>query len=216
MNLNKNNIRFYAVTDRKWTGKMTLLEQIEAALAGGVTCLQLREKNMGFDDFLEEAKEVKKICIKYNVPLIINDEPSVALKSGADGIHIGQDDMEISEVRKKVGKDFIIGVSAHNKSEAVLAERGGADYLGCGAVFGSSTKSNTNPISLETVSQICSVVSIPVVAIGGINKTNILRLSGTGVDGAAIISAIFSADDIKKECIELSELTLKLVEQKSK
>lgn len=211
MKCKKEYMQLYAVTDHHWTGKYTLLEQIEAALCGGITCLQLREKNISFDSFLQEAKEVKKLCYQYNVPLIINDNVEIALKGGADGVHIGQDDMKLSDARKLAGNSLMIGVSAHNQEEAVAAEQNGADYLGCGAAFGSSTKTDANTITLATISEICSSVKIPVVAIGGINANNILKLCGTGVDGAAFISAIFSADNIEQECRKLLKLTEKII-----
>lgn len=197
------NLLLYAVTDRSWTGKKTLLEQIELALEGGITFLQLREKNLGFDEFVSEAKAAKKLCERYGVPLIINDNLEVALESGADGVHVGQEDLAVSEIRKKVGKDFIIGATAKTVSQAIKAESEGADYLGVGAVFPSPTKKTAIRITNEQLREICGSVKIPCVAIGGISLENALKISGSGVDGIAVVSAIFAADDIKLAASEL-------------
>lgn len=197
-------MRLYAVTDQTWTGKQTLYEQVEAALKGGVTCIQLREKELSEKEFIEEAIAIRKICQFHQVPLIINDNVNVALHSGADGIHIGQTDMKIMDVRRILGENKIIGVSAHSVEEAMEAVRNGADYLGVGAVFSTSTKLDATALSYETLRNICHSVTIPVVAIGGIHKENILKLSGSGIDGVALVSAIFSARDIERECKELS------------
>lgn len=206
MKINRNNMLLYAVTDRHWTGKQSLYEQIECALKGGITCLQLREKNLSEKEFLEEAKEVHQLCQKYHVPLIINDNIEIAIQSGAEGVHLGQDDITLSEAKKIVGEKLIIGVSAHTPAEAILAEKNGADYLGAGAVFGSSTKTNVKTMKKETLQAICQAVSIPVVAIGGINENNLSKLIGTGIDGAAVISAIFSAENIQKKTKTLLKL----------
>jgi len=204
MTCDKNRMRLYAVTDQTWTGKQTLCEQVEAALKGGVTCVQLREKELSEKEFIEEAIAIRKICQFHQVPLIINDNVNVALHSGADGIHIGQTDMKIMDVRRILGENKIIGVSAHSVEEAIEAVRNGADYLGVGAVFTTSTKLDATALSYETLRDICHSVTIPVVAIGGIHKENILKLSGSGIDGVALVSAIFSARDIERECKELS------------
>ncbi len=204
MTCDKNRMRLYAVTDQTWTGKQTLYEQVEAALKGGVTCVQLREKELSEKEFIEEAIAIRKICQFHQVPLIINDNVNVALHSGADGIHIGQTDMKIMDVRRILGENKIIGVSAHSVEEAIEAVRNGADYLGVGAVFTTSTKLDATALSYETLRDICHSVTIPVVAIGGIHKENILKLSGSGIDGVALVSAIFSARDIERECKELS------------
>lgn len=203
------NLLLYAVTERY--PDRDFFAQIESALKGGITCLQLREKHLPFDEFLAEAREVKKLCAKYSVPLIINDNTEIALESGADGVHIGQDDGSVSEVRRIAGNKLIVGVSAHNVEEALSAEKAGADYLGSGAVFGSATKSNVHVLPIETLKSICSSVKIPVVAIGGINETNMMRLAGTGIDGVAVISAIFGAVDIENKCRELKRLSEKIV-----
>ncbi|NMA01939.1 MAG: thiamine phosphate synthase [Clostridia bacterium] len=203
----------YAVTDRAWVGKQTFYEQVESALKGGATCLQVREKTLSDKDFLAEALEIKKLCRKYQVPLIINDNVEVAIKCGADGIHVGQEDIEAGKVRQLVGETRILGVSVQTVKQALEAERAGADYLGVGAVFTTTSKLDADTVSHATLKEICNVVSIPVVAIGGIYKHNILELSGTGVDGVALVSAIFSAEDIEAECRELRRLSEMLVKR---
>ena len=203
MKLDKKAMILYAVTDRKWTGRQSLAKQVESALKGGATCVQLREKNLDYEGFLAEAVEINKLCKKYKVPFIVNDNVKIAIKIGADGVHVGQDDMQAGDVRKKIGDDMILGVSAHNVNEALTAEKNGADYIGAGAVFGTSTKTNVSAMSYDTLKDICSAVSIPVVAIGGINENNIPLLKGSGIDGTALVSAVFSAEDIEKKCIEL-------------
>lgn len=212
MNLTKENTLLYAITDRKWVGRQTLLEQLEDALKGGVTMVQLREKHLDHESFLEEAKAVRALCKRYNVPLLINDNVGIAINCGADGVHVGQDDMSPSMVRQLVGDKMIIGVTAKTVEQALAAQADGADYLGCGALFATSTKSNAKPMSQETFSEICSAVDIPVVAIGGINRQNILELEGLGASGAAMVSAIFAADDIQQECIVLKKLASRIIE----
>lgn len=203
----------YAVTDRMWTQKHTLYDEVEMALKGGATCVQLREKDICYDEFLSEAIEISKLCRKYNVPFIINDNVDIAIKCGADGVHVGQEDMKALDVRHKVGDKMIIGVSAHTVEEAVEAVKNGADYLGVGAMFSTSTKLDASVLSFETLKNICSAVSVPVVAIGGINKDNIEMLAGSGVDGVALVSAIFAADDIEARCKELFSLSLNMVKK---
>ena len=207
MNDIRKMMKLYAVTDRAWTGKQTLFEQAEAAMRGGITCLQLREKNMNKDEFLKEALEMKDLCRSYNVPLIINDDPYIAVKSGADGVHIGQKDMSLKEAREITGNGMIIGVTAALPKLAVKAEKEGADYIGSGAVFGSSTKADAKPLSHDVLREITASVKIPVVAIGGITRDNMNRLAGTGIAGAALVSAIFSADDIEAECRYLMKIS---------
>lgn len=207
MKCDKQTMRLYAVTDRMWTGRQTLYEQVEAALRGGVTCVQLREKELDEEAFLREAIEMKELCHKYNVPFFINDNVNIAIKCGADGIHVGQEDMEAGAVRSLVGENMMIGVSVHNVREAIEAVKNGADCLGVGAMFSTSTKLDANVLSLQTLSDICRAVDIPVVAIGGLNKDNIAKLAGTGVDGVALVSAIFAADDIESECRELYRIS---------
>ncbi|GHU58964.1 thiamine-phosphate synthase [Clostridia bacterium] len=200
-----NAFKLYAVTDRAWTAKKPLTEQVEDALRGGVTCLQLREKNLPFEEFLDLANETKKICEKYNVPFIINDNAEVAARCGADGLHIGQGDICVPLARELIGKEKILGVSVLTVPQARLAEESGADYLGVGAVFATSTKSDANAVSFDTLSEICESVSIPVVAIGGITKENTQTLKGSGISGVALVSAIFAAENIERECREILE-----------
>ena len=199
------NLLLYAVGGAD--GKESFFTDLESALKGGITCFQLREKHLSKAEFIDEARIVKRLCERYSVPLIINDNTEVALESGADGVHIGQDDGDAAEVRKIAGNRLIIGVSAHNVEEALAAEKAGADYLGSGAVFGSATKSNVHVLPLETLKNIAEAVKIPVVAIGGINESNMMQLLGTGIDGVAVISAIFGAADIENKCKELKALS---------
>ena len=207
MNFTEQNLRLYAVTDRAWTGKMTLLEQVEAALQGGATCVQLREKTLDPDAFLAEARAMAALCRRYGVPFLVNDNLDIALASGADGVHVGQDDLPVEEVRRRVGSRMIVGVSAHNVREALAAQAGGADYLGAGAVFGTATKKNVTPLARQTLCDICRAVQIPVVAIGGVGPDNLMQLAGTGVAGAAVVSAIFGAPDITAACRHLRALS---------
>ncbi len=201
----------YAVTDRAWAKEKTLLEQIEDALEGGSTCIQLREKELDDAAFLDEAFKVKVLCKKHNVPFIVNDNVEIALKVGADGVHVGQGDLPLSEVRKMCGSGMVIGVSAQTAAQAVEAERNGADYLGVGAVFPTSTKKDADAVSLATLREICKSVSIPVVAIGGISKANMMQLKGTGIAGVALVSAIFAAKDIAAECRVLKKAAMELL-----
>lgn len=213
MKMNPEILRVYAVTDRSWTGKYTLLEQVEQALKGGATCIQFRDKTLDEEAFLEEAKKMKALCEKYHVPLIINDHVEIAVKCQADGVHVGQKDMKASAVREIVGENMIIGVSARTVEQAVEAERAGADYLGSGAVFGTATKTDAKKLSLETLKDICQAVQIPVVAIGGVQKENLPKLAGTGVKGTALVSAVFSAQDIEEECRQLRRITEEMLKQ---
>ena len=207
----KKAMCLYAVTDRAWTGRQTLIEQVEDAIKGGVTCVQLREKDMPDDEFLKEALEIKEICKKYSVPFIINDNVEVAVKSGADGIHVGQSDMQAQNVRELIGDKMILGVSAQTVEQAIEAEKAGADYLGVGAVFHTDTKTDADDVNHDTLREICDAVNIPVVAIGGIKKDNIMELRGTDIDGVALVSAIFAAEDIEKECKELYSLSKAMI-----
>jgi len=203
MKFKKDMLQLYAVTDRAWVGKQSLYEQIEEAIIGGVTMVQLREKQLCEEDFVAEAMKVKEICHRYNIPLIINDNVNVALKSGADGVHVGMEDMPIDEIRKRVGSDFIIGATAKTVGQAVAAEKSGADYLGVGAVFPSPTKQNAIRITTKQLKEICDSVEIPAVAIGGISLENVDELKDGGMDGIAVVSAIFAAEDIKQAAVEL-------------
>ena len=211
MKCDKRYMLLYAVTDRAWTGKQTLYEQVEAALKGGVTCVQLREKELDETAFLQEAKELCALCRRYGVPFLVNDNVEIAIACGADGIHVGQEDLAAGEVRRRVGENMILGVSVHTVEEAFQAVRDGADYLGLGAVFPTSTKTDVEQMSNETLRAICDAVDVPIVAIGGINRGNILRLAGSGVDGVALVSAIFSAEDIEGTCRELRALSKEMV-----
>lgn len=210
MKLNENMLRLYAVTDRSWLRGETIFDQVEAAIRGGATLIQLREKELPFDAFLDEAIEMKALCERFNVPLIINDNVEIALRSGADGVHVGQDDMRAADIRKMAGRNLIVGVTAKTVEQALDAQTAGADYLGSGAVFGSTTKTNARPMTRETLCAICAAVNIPVVAIGGINRDNISELRGTGVSGAAVVSGIFAAEDIEAECRLLLDLARKV------
>lgn len=213
MKCNKEMMLLYAVTDRMWTGKQTLMEQVEDALKGGATCVQLREKELDEEAFLQEAMEMKALCERYHVPFFVNDNVEIAVKCKADGIHVGQEDMAAVQVRQKVGEDMMIGVSVHSVEEALEAVRNGADCLGVGAMFSTSTKTDADVLPKEVVREICAAVDIPVVAIGGISKENIAELKGLGVDGVALVSAIFAADDIEKECRMLHKLSEEMVKE---
>ena len=211
MKCDKRHMLLYAVTDRAWTGKQTLYQQVEAALKGGVTCVQLREKALDETAFLQEARDICALCRRYGVPFIVNDNVDVAVACGADGVHVGQEDMEAGEVRRRVGEDMILGVSVHTVEEARQAVREGADYLGLGAVFPTGTKTDADVMPGDMLRAICGAVDVPTVAIGGLNRSNILQLSGSGVDGAALVSAIFGAEDIETACRELRALAEEMV-----
>ncbi len=207
MKLNKLDLTralsLYAVTDRSWTGEKTLYEQVKESLEGGVSIVQLREKELDYLSFKEEGVAIQKLCADYNVPFLINDNVQLAKEIDADGVHIGQSDMALVEARKLLGNEKIIGVSAQTVEQALEAEKNGADYLGVGAVFPTSTKDDALDVSLETLKAICSAVKIPVVAIGGITKENICLLKGSGICGIAVITAIFAQKDITNASKEL-------------
>lgn len=207
MKCDKKDLLLYAVTDRHWLNGATLYSQVEKALKGGVTFVQLREKSLDESAFFQEAVELKKLCKEYKVPFVINDNVEIALKMGADGVHVGQSDMEAGDVRAKLGPDKIIGVSANTVEQALLAEKRGADYLGVGAVFLTGSKDDADDVSIETLKNICEAVSIPVVAIGGISKHNVAELAGSGIDGIAVISAIFAQEDIEAAANDLRKRT---------
>ena len=211
MKCDKKDLLLYAVTDRSWLNGDTLYHQVEQTLEGGATFIQLREKELDEEHFLEEAKEIKELCKKYQVPFVINDNVDIALAMDADGVHVGQSDMEAGDVRAKLGPNKIIGVSAQTVEQALLAQERGADYLGVGAVFPTGSKADAQEVSHETLKAICEAVSIPVIAIGGISTGNIMELSGKGICGIAVISAIFAQPDIKESTKELKSLTEKMV-----
>lgn len=212
MSFTKEQLReqmlLYAVTDRHWLNGQMLYEQVEEALKGGATFIQLREKDLTEEEFLEEAKKIQQLCKKYRVPFIINDNVKLAKEIDADGVHVGQSDMEALDVRAQLGEDKIIGVSARTVEQALLAEKHGADYLGVGAVFQTGTKTDAREVEHSVLKEICTKVDIPVVAIGGITQDNVKELSGSGINGVAVISAIFAQKDIEtataklKSCVE--------------
>lgn len=204
--MDRKSLLLYAVTDRAWLNGRALIEQVEDALNGGATFVQLREKTLDRETFLQEAKEIGVLCRARGVPFVVNDEVEIALASGADGVHVGQDDMEAGNVRSRIGPEKILGVSAHSVEEALRAERAGADYLGVGAAFPTGTKKDAGAISKETIREICAAVSIPVIAIGGIGRSNILQLSGCGLSGAAVVSAIFAQENVEQASRELRSL----------
>lgn len=212
MKCDKKTMLLYAVTDRSWIGRQSFYEQVESALKGGVTCIQLREKELDDTAFLKIAQVLSSLCRKYDVPFFINDNVEVAIQCQADGIHVGQMDISAVQVRQKVGDNMIIGVSVHSVEEAMEAVKNGADYLGVGAMFSTSTKKDASVLPKEVLRNICAVVDIPVVAIGGIRKDNIRQLSETGVDGIALVSAIFGAEDMESECRLLRQLSEEMVQ----
>ena len=216
MRFTKNEIRramlLYAVTDRQWLrAGETLADVCQEVLEGGATFLQIREKDLDPTDFAQEARALKALCSAYQVPFVVNDSVEIALDIGADGVHVGQSDIKGRNIRAMLGPDKILGISAGTVEEAVAAKRAGADYIGVGAVFGTSTKKDARSLTVEKLREISEAVDIPVVAIGGINKGNIGQLTGTGVDGVALVSAIFAAGDIESECRELRMLSEKIV-----
>lgn len=198
MQFNKDMLKLYAVTDRTWLGGKSLEEAVEQAILGGVTCVQLREKELDEDELIEAASKLADICHRHNIPLIVNDNYEAALKSGADGVHVGIEDAPVKEIRRIAGSNFIIGATAKTVEQARLAEASGADYLGVGAVFPSPTKKNALRITPDMLSEICGSVTIPAVAIGGISLENAHEIKGCGQAGIAVVSAIFAAEDIKK------------------
>ncbi len=211
MRLDKNSLKLYAVTDRKWLKGTSLEEEVEKAVKAGVTMVQLREKHMEFDELVSLSKKIGAVVHRYNVPLIINDDIEAALASGADGVHVGQEDVCASEARRRIGSSMILGVSARTPETAFQAERCGADYIGAGALFSTSTKEDAKVMSVDELKKICDSVSIPVVAIGGITEQNIMGLSGSGIAGAAVVSAIFAKDDVAASASRLLALTEKML-----
>ncbi|MDO5410047.1 MAG: thiamine phosphate synthase [Lachnospiraceae bacterium] len=213
MNCKKEDLLLYAVTDRSWLNGETLYAQVEKALKGGATFIQLREKNLDVKSFQEEAAAIKELCCSYKVPFVINDSVEIALAVDADGVHVGQSDMEAGDVRTKLGPDKIIGVSAQTVEQALLAEKHGADYLGVGAVFSTDSKADASNISHDTLEAICRAVKIPVIAIGGISKDNIMQLKGRGICGIAVISAIFAQKDLVQAAKDLKGLAAQMVKE---
>lgn len=213
MNCDKKDLLLYAVTDRAWLGDKTLSWQVEESLKGGATMIQLREKHLDHEHFLKEAKEIKELCRKYQVPFLINDDVDLAVEVDADGVHVGQHDMEAGEVRKKIGPNRILGVSAQTVEQALLAQQAGADYLGVGAVFPTGTKDDADAVSIQTLGEICHAVNIPVVAIGGIGQHNVMQLAGSGICGIAVVSAIYAQTDIQNAASTLYALAKEMVER---
>ena len=211
MNIQREDLRLYAVTDRAWArDEAALFRQIEAAVRGGAGVVQLREKDMEPAAFLEEAKRFVALCRRLGAVSIINDSVEIALEAGADGVHVGQSDLEAGRARALLGPEKILGVSAHSRSEARRALEAGADYLGCGAAFATGTKNDAAPISRETIRAVTAAVDIPVVAIGGVNRENILELKGLGLSGVAVVSGIFGRPDAEAAARELLELAKRL------
>lgn len=211
MNCKSEDLLVYAVTDRSWLYGESLYSQVEKALKGGATFIQLREKELDEEQFLKEAMEIKELCKRYHVPFVINDNVEIALKVEADGVHVGQSDMEAGNVREKLGKDKLIGVSTQTVEQALLAEKQGADYLGVGAVFPTGTKLDAVEVGYDRLQEICKAVHIPVVAIGGITRENIIQLKGSGVSGVAVVSAIFASKDIEAATKELCNKTKEMI-----
>ncbi|HAH19157.1 MAG TPA: thiamine phosphate synthase [Eubacterium sp.] len=212
MNVKKEDMLLYGITDRSWLNGRTLSEVVKESLEGGVTIIQIREKDIDEKNFLEEAKEIKKICEKFNVPLIINDNVEIAKMVDADGVHLGQDDMDIEEARKILGPEKIIGITAKTIEQAKEAQMKGADYLGSGAIYTSGTKQNAKRLTVENLKAICASVEIPVVAIGGLTYDNIDVLKDSGISGIAVVSAIYASTDIKTDTIKLKEKTRNLID----
>lgn len=203
----KEDLLLYAVTDRHYLHDKTLEEAVKEAIDGGITFVQLREKNMDHEDFKEEALRIQSLCHQYQIPFVIDDDVDLAVEICADGVHVGQSDLEALEARKKIGSDKILGVSAGTVEEAIKAEKAGADYLGVGAVFPTGSKDDATPVSHDTLKAICNAVSIPVIAIGGITRNNVRELEGTGIVGIAVISAIFAKDNITSATEDLLQKT---------
>lgn len=207
MKFSREQLKLYAITDEKCTGGRDLVSLVEQAILGGATCIQLREKNISEDELVEKAVMLRKVCHAHNVPLIINDNYEAALKSGADGVHVGIEDAPVREIRRIAGADFIIGATAKTVEQAKAAEAEGADYIGVGAVFTSPTKTNAIRITKEQLREICASVDIPAVAIGGISLGNASEINGCGQAGIAVVSAIFAADDVRSAAARLREIT---------
>ena len=210
MSLDKNSLELYAITDRHWLNGASLYDQVEQTILGGATFMQVREKELDKEDFLNEAIEIQILCKAHHIPFVINDNVEIARSIDADGVHVGQSDMKAGDVRALIGSDKILGVSVQTVEQAVLAEKNGADYLGVGAVFQTGSKADADDVSHETLKVICEAVSIPVIAIGGITKDNVMQLAGSGICGIAVISAIFAQKDIYAATAELKKQIDKL------
>lgn len=216
MKFTKDKIRramlLYAITDRSWLKEgESLTDVCREVLDNGATFLQIREKDLDKENFEKEAAELKKLCEKYRVPFVVNDNVQIALDIDADGVHVGQSDIKGRDIRSLIGPDKILGISAGTAEEAVAAEKAGADYIGVGAVFGTSTKKDARNLSIEKLREICGAVSIPAVAIGGISRENVSELDGSGASGIAVISAIFGAGEPGKATGELLKLAEEMV-----
>lgn len=213
MNCDKKDLLLYAVTDRTWLGEHTLYEQVEAAIRGGATFVQLREKKLDQESFLAEARKIQALCRRYGVPFVINDNVEIAREIGADGVHVGQSDMKARDVRSILGQDKIIGVSAQTVEQALLAQEQGADYLGVGAVFPTGSKDDAVEVDHQVLARICQAVDIPVIAIGGITADNVVSLKGSGICGIAVISAIFAKPDVEEAARSLRARTLEMLQE---
>lgn len=216
MKFTKDEIRksmlLYAVTDRSWLKEgQTLLSVCEEILNNGATFLQVREKDLDAASFQEEAEQLKQLCLRYKIPFVVNDSVEIAMAIDADGVHVGQSDIKGRDIRSIIGEGKILGISAGTVEEAVAAEKAGADYIGVGAVFGTSTKKDARNLTVEKLKEITSAVSIPVVAIGGINSKNLMQLSGSGVDGVAVVSAIFASEKPGQATALLLDLSKEMV-----
>ncbi len=208
----KDSMLLYAVTDRAWLKENEDLTSVcESVLENGATFLQIREKDLDEGTFEQEAEALKKLCAKYHVPFVINDSVEIALNIDADGVHVGQSDMKGRDIRSMIGNEKILGISAGTVEEAIAAEKAGADYIGVGAVFGTSTKKNARNLTVEKLKEISESVSIPVVAIGGIGASNIMELTNSGIDGVAVVSAIFAAESPGEATAKLLKLSKEMV-----
>lgn len=196
MKCKRDYMKLYAVTDSSWLNGRSLTDVVEEAIIGGVSIVQLREKNADDETFISKAKELLVVCRKHDIPLIINDRVDIALKCDADGVHIGQSDMELRQARELLGEGKLIGTSAHNVEEAKAAVASGADYLGIGSVFNTTTKLDATSLARDEMLAICKAVDVPIVGIGGVTAQNIHELKGSGVDGVAVVSAIFAQENI--------------------
>ena len=212
MKCDKKDLLLYGVTDRSWLGERTLYSAVEQSILGGVTMVQLREKDLEKEEFQKEARQIQELCKKHQVPFLINDNVELAVEIEADGVHVGQHDMEAGEVRRKIGPDKILGVSAQTVEQALKAQAAGADYLGVGAVFPTGTKDDADAVSLDTLKAICQAVDIPVVAIGGIKESNIQALKGSGICGVAVVSAIYAKEDPQAAAAGLRKLAEEAVQ----